>query len=93
LSCRRSNGAPSAERRAPPHPHPPSSIARCGASAWAAVLEDEEKLSRFVSFVNAPDLPDPSIRFVNERDQIRPADDTSREPVGIAGPELEVVRR
>src|SRR5690606_40267688 len=30
---------------------------------WAAVLEDENKLSRFVSFVNAPDQPDPTIAF------------------------------
>ncbi len=30
---------------------------------WAGVLEDEEKLSRFVSFVNAPDEPDPTIDF------------------------------
>ncbi|KAA8888716.1 nitrite reductase large subunit [Nocardia colli] len=30
---------------------------------WAAVLEDEEKLSRFVSFVNAPDETDPTISF------------------------------
>ncbi|MBF6163550.1 nitrite reductase large subunit [Streptomyces gardneri] len=30
---------------------------------WAAVLEDEEKLSRFVSFVNAPEEADPTISF------------------------------
>ncbi|WP_330228904.1 nitrite reductase large subunit NirB [Nocardia sp. NBC_00508] len=30
---------------------------------WAAVLEDEEKLSRFVSFVNAPEESDPTISF------------------------------
>ncbi|MBF6177960.1 nitrite reductase large subunit NirB [Nocardia otitidiscaviarum] len=30
---------------------------------WAAVLDDEEKLSRFVSFVNAPDQADPTISF------------------------------
>ncbi|MGW4366206.1 nitrite reductase large subunit NirB [Nocardia takedensis] len=30
---------------------------------WAAVLDDEEKLSRFVSFVNAPDQSDPTISF------------------------------
>ncbi|WP_194836498.1 nitrite reductase large subunit NirB [Nocardia sp. XZ_19_369] len=30
---------------------------------WAAVLDDEEKLSRFVSFVNAPDETDPTIAF------------------------------
>ncbi|GEM30700.1 putative nitrite reductase [Nocardia neocaledoniensis NBRC 108232] len=30
---------------------------------WAAVLEDENKLSRFVSFVNAPEEADPTISF------------------------------
>ncbi|MGO2637081.1 nitrite reductase large subunit NirB [Corynebacterium variabile] len=30
---------------------------------WAAVLEDPEKLRRFVSFVNSPESPDPTIRF------------------------------
>ncbi|MGW0037598.1 nitrite reductase large subunit NirB [Gordonia sp. NPDC003376] len=30
---------------------------------WAAVLEDEDKLKRFVSFVNAPEVSDPTIRF------------------------------
>ncbi|MBV8967183.1 MAG: hypothetical protein JO191_13535, partial [Mycobacteriaceae bacterium] len=30
---------------------------------WAAVLADEEKLSRFVSFVNMPGQPDPTIVF------------------------------
>lgn len=30
---------------------------------WAGVLEDEEKLGRFVSFVNAPGEPDPTIAF------------------------------
>ncbi len=32
---------------------------------WAAVLDDEEKLSRFVSFVNAPEVADPTIRFAD----------------------------
>lgn len=30
---------------------------------WAAVLEDPDKLSRFVSFVNAPEETDPTISF------------------------------
>ena len=30
---------------------------------WAGVLDDPEKLSRFVSFVNAPDQADPTIAF------------------------------
>jgi nitrite reductase (NADH) large subunit len=36
---------------------------------WRGVLEDEEKLARFVSFVNAPDTPDPMIEVVTERGQ------------------------
>ncbi|MGH3324074.1 MAG: nitrite reductase large subunit NirB [Streptomyces sp.] len=39
---------------------------------WAATLSDPEKLARFVSFVNAPGVPDPSVRFVAEREQIKP---------------------
>lgn len=42
------------------------------ADEWRATLEDPEKLARFVSFVNAPDTPDPSIAFTTERDQIQP---------------------
>ncbi|MGH3560277.1 MAG: nitrite reductase (NAD(P)H), partial [Mycobacterium sp.] len=30
---------------------------------WKGVLEDPDKLSRFVSFVNAPDAPDPTVAF------------------------------
>ncbi|MCB0927562.1 MAG: nitrite reductase large subunit NirB [Mycolicibacterium insubricum] len=30
---------------------------------WKGVLDDPDKLSRFVSFVNAPDVPDPTIAF------------------------------
>jgi len=30
---------------------------------WAGVLADDEKLSRFVSFVNAPGQPDPTVAF------------------------------
>jgi nitrite reductase (NADH) large subunit len=58
---------------------------------WRATLEDPERLARFVSFVNAPGTPDPSIRFVPERDQIRPA--APSEPAAaalVAGPTLEV---
>ncbi|MEE6270968.1 nitrite reductase large subunit NirB [Streptomyces diastatochromogenes] len=39
---------------------------------WAEALADPEKLARFVSFVNAPDTPDPVVGFVPERDQIKP---------------------
>jgi nitrite reductase (NADH) large subunit len=57
---------------------------------WAAVLADPERLRRFVSFVNAPGTPDPSIAFVSERGQPRPA--ALPFPVRAAGPPLEVVR-
>lgn len=39
---------------------------------WRATLEDPDKLRRFVSFVNAPGIPDPSIEFRTERGQITP---------------------
>jgi len=59
---------------------------------WKATLDDPDKLSRFVSFVNAPDQPDADLRYVVERNQPRPA--TERDlsgPVTIAGPRLEVM--
>ncbi|MEU0333010.1 nitrite reductase large subunit NirB [Streptomyces sp. NPDC006193] len=39
---------------------------------WAETVNDPGKLARFVSFVNAPDTPDPVVSFVPERDQIKP---------------------
>ncbi|CAN5441106.1 nitrite reductase large subunit NirB [soil metagenome] len=33
------------------------------ACEWKGVLDDPDKLSRFVSFVNAPDAPDPTVSF------------------------------
>jgi nitrite reductase (NADH) large subunit len=57
---------------------------------WAAVLADPERLRRFVSFVNAPGTPDPSIAFVSERGQPRPT--AVGVPVRIAGPALQVAR-
>ncbi|MFA1547157.1 nitrite reductase large subunit NirB [Actinomadura chokoriensis] len=39
---------------------------------WRDTLDDPERLRRFVSFVNAPRTPDPSIAFEVERDQIKP---------------------
>ena len=56
---------------------------------WRATLDDPDKLRRFVSFINAPDQPDPSIVFVPERGQIRPA--RGGERVLVAGPTLPVV--
>jgi nitrite reductase (NADH) large subunit len=41
---------------------------------WAAVLADPAKLRRFVSFVNAPGTPDPSIAFTERRGQPQPVD-------------------
>jgi nitrite reductase (NADH) large subunit len=39
---------------------------------WRDTLDDPDRLRRFVSFVNAPKTPDPSIEFAVERDQIKP---------------------
>ncbi|HTJ33965.1 MAG TPA: nitrite reductase large subunit NirB [Dactylosporangium sp.] len=36
---------------------------------WRATVEDPQRLARFVSFVNAPGTPDPTITFVSERGQ------------------------
>ncbi|WP_193611082.1 nitrite reductase large subunit NirB [Nocardioides lijunqiniae] len=41
---------------------------------WRATLDDPDKLARFVSFVNAPDVPDPHITFREERGQPAPGD-------------------
>ena len=57
---------------------------------WKATLDDPDKLSRFVSFVNAPGVPDPHISFETDRDQIRPADSTG--PV-VLGTDIPVVTR
>ncbi|PBC82282.1 nitrite reductase (NADH) large subunit [Streptomyces sp. KS_16] len=51
---------------------------------WAETLADPERLARFVSFVNAPGAPDPSVRFVPERDQVKP------DLTLLAGPTLPV---
>ena len=39
---------------------------------WRDTLADPDRLRRFVSFVNAPQTPDPSIEFEVEREQIKP---------------------
>ena len=57
---------------------------------WAATLDDPEKLAQFVSFVNEPDAADPSLAYVTERGQKRPATTAEREAVLVAGPRLEV---
>ncbi len=59
---------------------------------WAATLADPEKLRRFASFVNAPSTPDPSLAYVPERGQVRPATEQERRSVLIASTTLEVRR-
>ncbi|WP_233608056.1 nitrite reductase large subunit NirB [Nocardia stercoris] len=49
---------------------------------WAAVLEDPAKLSRFVSFVNAPEETDPTIAFDNSGER--------KVPVLLGVPQLPV---
>ncbi|BBY95083.1 nitrite reductase large subunit [Mycobacterium gallinarum] len=39
---------------------------------WKGVLEDPNKLSRFVSFVNAPEVADPTIEFTEQSGRIVP---------------------
>ncbi|WP_165988025.1 nitrite reductase large subunit NirB [Streptomyces sp. YIM 98790] len=51
---------------------------------WAETVNDPEKLSRFVSFVNAPGTPDPTVRFVPEREQMKP------DLTILSGPEIPV---
>ncbi|MBD0735424.1 nitrite reductase large subunit NirB [Streptomyces sp. CBMA29] len=51
---------------------------------WADTVNDPERLRRFVSFVNAPDTPDPTVRFVPERGQIRPEPATAPAAVPVA---------
>ncbi len=57
---------------------------------WAATLDDPEKLAQFVSFVNQPEASDPSLEYVTERGQKRPATPEERRGVLVAGPKLEV---
>lgn len=44
---------------------------------WKATLADPERLARFRSFVNT-DEPDPTVVFVKERGQVRPARDDEK---------------
>ncbi len=58
---------------------------------WRDTLEDPDKLRRFASFVNAPDTPDPSLAYVVERGQPRPATAAERSSgTLVAGPVLPV---
>ncbi|GIJ44714.1 putative nitrite reductase [Virgisporangium aliadipatigenens] len=49
---------------------------------WKATLDDPVRLSRFVSFVNAPETPDPTIQFTRERGQIVPLQIGTVTPTG-----------
>lgn len=53
---------------------------------WKATIEDPEKLARFVSFVNAPDTPDPHITFRAEREQAVPGDSSGPVTLGATIP-------
>ncbi|GIJ21488.1 nitrite reductase large subunit NirB [Micromonospora lutea] len=60
---------------------------------WRDVLADADRLRRFTSFVNAPEVPDPSITFVTERGQPvpvggQPAATPGRQPVALGLPEV-----
>ena len=59
---------------------------------WNDVLNDQEKLKRFASFVNAPDVSDPNIVHMPERDMIRAArdDERPREEILIAAGTIPV---
>ncbi|MFF0151236.1 nitrite reductase large subunit NirB [Micromonospora sp. NPDC005203] len=66
---------------------------------WRDVLDDPDRLRRYTSFVNAPDVPDPSITFGRERGQpvpvrdqtptgSEPTDGHRRQPVTLGRPEV-----
>lgn len=40
---------------------------------WTTTINDPEKLAKFTPFINAPGKADPTVVFVDERGQIRPA--------------------
>ncbi len=53
---------------------------------WKETLDDPDKLARFVSFVNAPDTPDPNITFRSEREQAVPGDSSGPVDLGTTIP-------
>ncbi|WP_146340934.1 nitrite reductase large subunit NirB [Nesterenkonia sp. NBAIMH1] len=63
---------------------------------WTATLNDPEKLRRFRSFINAPDAPDTDLKYVVERDQVRPATQEEKQAAAsgtgpvLLGPEIPV---
>jgi nitrite reductase (NADH) large subunit len=56
---------------------------------WKATLASPERLARFCSFVNS-DQPDPTIVFIRERGQPRPARAGELEPLPLGGLPVEV---
>jgi nitrite reductase (NADH) large subunit len=62
------------------------------ADEWRGVLEDPAKLERYVSFVNAPETPDPTISFITERGQPIPAR-REGDPVLVGMPAMNGVSR
>jgi nitrite reductase (NADH) large subunit len=50
---------------------------------WKAAIDDQEKLKRFRHFINS-DQPDPSLMYVEEREQKRPATEAEKEKIGIS---------
>jgi nitrite reductase (NADH) large subunit len=53
---------------------------------WKATLDDPDKLARFVSFVNAPEIPDPHITFREERGQPTPGESDGPVVIGATIP-------
>ena len=51
---------------------------------WKTTVENPEKAKRFRQFVNAPDGKDDNVIFVEERGQVRPANDREKEELIIA---------
>ena len=56
------------------------------ACEWRETIESPERMKRFVSFINAPDAEDPTVVFVEERGQIRPARPDERELALVGSP-------
>ena len=61
---------------------------------WKSVLTDPVRLRQFTSFINEPETPDPTLAYVPERGQARPATRAERRDpaVLVAGTTLEVRR-
>jgi len=59
---------------------------------WKATLDRPDRLARFVTFVNAPDQPDPTVVFVRERGQIRPARPDERSTADAATDTLDLAQ-